>query len=80
MSDNEKAKAIERANSYRDMCNLWAWKDLVRIIEEEKIASVTRCDSIPTKEMSLSLVSEERGIRKGLNKILSEVGYILQYK
>jgi len=80
MNENEKAKAVEKANSYREMCRLWAWKDLINSIDEIKKESVTRTDSYSTKDLSLVLIAEDRGIRKGLDRLLAEVDSILEYK
>ena len=77
---SEDAKAIERANAYRQMCQMWAWKDLMKIVEDVKEETVSREDSYATKDLSLVLIAEDRGIRRGLNRLLSEVDSILEYK
>lgn len=33
MNEEEIRKSVERANSYRDMMGLWAWKDFESILD-----------------------------------------------
>lgn len=79
--ERERRKAIERANAYREMMSLWAWKDFVEnVIGEIRNQSIKQFDDIPTSDLASGAVyvAEARGIRKGLTKALDEVGYILE--
>lgn len=73
MSEDDQKKAIERANSYRQMMELWAWKDFFKFIEDlrrEALESAIEKDSIKD-------VQVQRGIVKAVDKIQSEIDYIL---
>lgn len=70
---NSDEKEIERANSYRQMFEQWAWKDLSRIIDEVRNQAFQ--DAIYASE--ISKVQECRGIVKGIDSILGEINYIV---
>lgn len=73
MSDQDKAKEIERANSYRQMMTNWAWKDF------EKELETIRQDALEMAIVSTNLenVYIQRGIVKCIDSIKSNVGSIL---
>lgn len=48
-----------------------AWKDLEEYIKEQRESSMKMIDNKSAKDLSLGEVCEERGIRKGLIKILN---------
>jgi len=72
--DNEKE--IERANSYRDMMNLWAFKDLYSEIEEIRKVSLESAISSATIES----VYEARGKVKGIDQLLSTIEHITSFQ
>lgn len=65
---SEEKKAL--ADSYALMMTLPAWKDLDVFARSEHDGSVKREDSKSARELTLGEVGEERGIRKGILKIL----------
>ena len=67
---------IERrglGSSYQQMTDLDAWKDLEAYIKEQRETSIKLLDDRSPKDLTLGEVCEERGIRKGMLKILSHV-------
>ena len=72
MTDQEKAQAIERANSYRMMLDSWAWKDLWARIEEEKSGKL---EALMTQEGSDDL-DFTRGFVKAINWIKDEISFV----
>jgi hypothetical protein len=66
ISDEKK----ERASAYQNMMQMPAWKDLEKYASEERISSMKRMDEKPAAILSLGDVCEERGIRKGIFKII----------
>lgn len=50
-----------------------AWKDIEEYIKNEIDLSMRRVDDKPASDLNLGVVCEERGIRKGLLKILRYV-------
>ena len=73
MIASEDKKAI--ANAYEVMTSMPAWKELVQFIEAEKEHSINRLDVKPAKDVSVGDYCEERGYRKGLEKILQHAEY-----
>ena len=71
MSD---AKSIERANSYRQMMDSWAWKDF-----EANILNAKRIDALEKAIFSTTMedVQLERGKVKCVDAIKADIGYIL---
>lgn len=67
----DKRKAIERANSYRDMLNLWAWKDLMGQIRDEKDARIEKLLVVGGD------VEFVRGFTAALRFIDTSIAYIL---
>lgn len=73
MSDG---KAIERANSYRDMMNSWAWKDFEEIMKSERQAALERGISAS----DLKDVQINRGFVQCVDSLQSEIESILRAK
>lgn len=65
---NDAKKSL--MNAYASMMQMDAWKDLERFAILERDASAKRIDDKPASELNLGSVCEERGIRKGLFKII----------
>lgn len=58
------------ADNYAAMMQMPAWADLQSYLLEERESSVKRSDVKSAAELTIGEICEERGIRKGLNKIL----------
>lgn len=67
-SIKEDKKAL--ADAYNSMMQLAAWKDLERYADDERHASMRRMDDKSASNLSLGEVCEERGIRKGIFKLI----------
>lgn len=65
---NEEKKA--RMNNYGAMMNMEAWKDLVRYAESERDVSIKSIDDKNAADLNINIVCEQRGIRKGIFKII----------
>lgn len=73
MDAQDTAKAIERANSYRQMMDLWAWKDFEKYLDETRQNALET--GIRTKDNDER--NNLRGIVLCVDSIKSELGYIL---
>lgn len=60
----------ERADIYRRMMESDGWKDLEAFALRERDQSMQRMDSTSASDLTIGQVCEERGIRKGIMKIL----------
>jgi hypothetical protein len=77
MTDKEhkeelKRQAVERANSYRAMINSWAWKDLIKRLQEEKESKTNRLFDGKKEDFEVT-----KGFILALKFIDSEIGFIL---
>ncbi len=76
--EQKKQAAIELANSYREMMGHFAWKHfktvILQRIREDSIKSV---DEVPPELLTPALVGVSRGVRKCIDQIDSELGWIL---
>jgi hypothetical protein len=70
---NEAKKAL--ANAYAIMMQTDAWKDLERYAIAERDASAKRIDDKPASDLNLGTVCEERGIRKGIFKLIQHAEF-----
>jgi len=78
--DREKQNQanIELANAYRDMMGMFAWKHLKgNVMARIKSDALKATDETPAAELCLAQVAEDRGIRKCLDLIDSEINWIL---
>lgn len=73
IDETDRLKAIERANSYRQMMDLWAWKDFERFLDETRQSALEK--GIKTKDSDER--NDLRGIVLCIDSIKSELGYIL---
>lgn len=64
----EEKKALSEA--YRMMMLLPAWRDLEHYAETEVESSVKRVDNKSASDLTLGYVCEERGVRKGIRKLI----------
>lgn len=71
MSDEKKSAAT----AYENMMQLAAWKDMAQFIESEKAQSIKRLDDKSSKDVTMGDYFEERGYRKGLEKILKHAEF-----
>jgi hypothetical protein len=67
----EKEAKKARVNAYQTLMQMPGWKDLEKWAENEKFLSMKRMDEKSASSLSLGEVCEERGIRKGIMKILN---------
>ena len=80
MSDQEteKKKAIERANSYREMMQMWAWKDFVKLAESQKESYGNIIDVVSFEiDNAPMIMAESRGARKAIGQLLNSVDFIV---
>jgi hypothetical protein len=73
----DKAKAIERAESYRSMMILWAWKDFNRMLKEKEMENEVTFHSTSQEKLTPMAIGEYRGWKKAFMWIESELEYIL---
>lgn len=64
----EEKKSL--TNAYASMMNMDAWEELVRFANSERDASIKRIDDKNAADLNLGTVCEERGIRKGIFKLI----------
>lgn len=57
-------------NAYTVMMQMDAWKDLEAFARAEVEHSISQVDSRSAADLTLGYVCEERGIRKGITKLL----------
>lgn len=74
MTDQDKAKAIERANSYRQMMESWAWKDFSEVARERRSAALEKA----LNAVSMDEVQQARGAVRFHDSLMSELDFILE--
>ena len=76
----DKKKAIERANSYREMMNSWAWKDFVSLLESIQKEGIDEIDRAfnSTGELRELAINNALAKRVVISRILSEINFILE--
>lgn len=72
MTDQEKAEAIQKANSYLQMFELWAWQDFSLFLESERKSALE--SAVNSDE--LKDIQKWRGYVKCLDSIQGHLGYI----
>jgi cell wall assembly regulator SMI1 len=55
-----------------------AWKKLEQWVAEEQERSITIVDAIPAKDISSNHYCEERGLRKGMAKVLQQAHFFAE--
>lgn len=70
-----KEQRVSRASLYAQMVESAAWKDLERWADAERIESMKRVDDKDASALNLGTVCEERGIRKGLLKLIQHAHF-----
>lgn len=71
MKEDKKATA----DAYHAMMVMEAWQDLIDFIQQERESSFKRTDAKSAAELTIGEICEERGIRKGLLKILQHAEF-----
>lgn len=66
VSEDKKA----HTDAYRTLMNMDAWKDFEQFANAEVDASRKREDSKHASDLTIGYVCEERGIRKGILKLI----------
>ena len=59
-----------RQKEYAQLITMNAWKDLERWVTSEVEKSMRGIDSIAAKDLSVNHVCEERGNRKGIQRVI----------
>lgn len=67
LTDEQKKQL---SSAYHSMMAMDAWQDLVAYAKEERESSFKRSDSKSAGDLTIGEICEERGIRKGLFKLL----------
>jgi hypothetical protein len=65
---NEEKQALAR--EYASLMTMRAWQDLVNYMETERDASMKSIDDKSVGDLNINIVCEQRGIRKGMLKII----------
>jgi hypothetical protein len=60
----------ERQKEYAQLLTMPAFMDLARWAAEESDRSMRMMDAVSAKDLCLNHVSEERGFRKGMAKVI----------
>lgn len=68
MTDDDIRKRLKTA--YASMMVMDAWKDLEQYAADERQMSMERIDNKSASELNIGTVCEERGIRKGIFKLI----------
>lgn len=63
---------------FEAMLNTDAWKRLEQWADEERERSRDIIDSIPAKDLNSNHVCEERGIRKGMMKLVQQAHFFAE--
>jgi len=71
--ETEDKKTIEKANSYRQMMDQWAWKDFKGIMDQRRNDALEKTIWASTMEE----VQVQRGYVKCIDSLNSEIDYIL---
>lgn len=77
LTEQDRQKAIERANAYRQMTEMWAWKDFMEAVNDRKRIEVDKVfsgsfDAEPGK------LSFSRGIVSAINELFTDhIGYVI---
>lgn len=59
-----------KAKDYAAMMNMNAWHDLVAYAEAERDSSIKSIDDKSASDLNINIVCEQRGIRKGIFKVI----------
>lgn len=68
-----EAASIEKANAYRQMMELWAWKDYQRFLDEMRKSAL----EMAINSEDLKDIQVQRGIVRACDSITAELGYVL---
>ncbi len=63
----------ESASAWRLMMENPAWQDLLLHIDQLKLESVSDQDRVSTQDLTVALIAECRGVRKGLDSLLKRI-------
>lgn len=77
---NDKEKEIDRANSYKQMFELWAWKDFQSFLEKIKVETVNDFIAFNEQRAVEFRAGEFKGVLTCLEKIRNELNYIVESK
>ncbi len=74
ITEEDRVKAVERANSYRQMMEQWAWKDFKSILDQTRQSALER-------GINASMIEEtqvQKGFVKCIDSIYGELNFILE--
>ena len=74
----EERKA--KAQMYTSLMLTDGWRDLMKFAEFERELSTKRIDNLSSSDITLGVVFEERGIRKGLALLIRHAEYCREGK
>ena len=63
------------SKAYASMMQMDAWRDLASFVDLEVSASLHNQDNRPLSELTLIEAAEQRGIRKGMRKVLRQAEF-----
>jgi hypothetical protein len=63
----------ERGAAFRQWMEHPCWHEVMAMITDIRERSVRAEDSVPTAELTVQVVAEGRGVRKGLQELLRKV-------
>jgi flagellar motility protein MotE (MotC chaperone) len=75
MTQEEEARRNRLASAYSAMMQSEAWKDLENFANGERESSMKRMDTKNASDLVLGEVCEERGIRKGIFKVIQHAEF-----
>ena len=67
-------REIERANAYRQMMEMWAWKDFQAFLDEERNSALESAIVLN----DISQIQVQRGKVQSLDAIKGQLSYILE--
>ncbi len=74
-TDRARKLSIELANSYREMQNLYAWKDMDQYLTKIVDDSNREVDQVAIDTLNVETVARARGLREAVDKIRKHIGY-----
>jgi len=73
--EDRKQMAIELSNSYLNIMNSFAWRDLDALLDKIAADSVTACDECDIKDLTAASIGHLRGVRETIRKIRKHIDF-----
>ena len=64
----------EQSAAFRQWMESPCWRDVIDMVSAIKAASIADEDRVPTAELTVQVIAEGRGVRKGLNELMRRIG------